>query len=453
MNSSIISKILKTLEGYSLKKIAIVLAICNVLLILVSSFKILLFMFSSIPNFFIAIIFFIIINLFFVLALTTNSLIKILISIICGFVVGMFILIAAGFNPITYYQILFSSMFASPKNISVSIIQATPIIITALSAIFAFKSGLFNIGAEGQFIIGSVTASFFGYYVITQGIFKNLTFFHPLIVILFAMLAGGIYGGIVGILKAKFGIHEVLSSIMFNWIALYSNNLYVEFSGFKKEGSEAVREIQTSAYINFFKEYKTGGREGIKQLIAKIREVFTDEKTSKIVEDIVVRTDINYGIIIAIVCAIVIWLIITKTTLGYSLRAVGLNKDAAEFAGINVPKNIFLSMAISGAIAGLAGAIYIMSMGLHRVYILGMLENYGFNGLSVALISGLHPIGAIFSGFFYSSLINSGAFLQEQLGTPIEIINIVIGVMVFFVGMQTIFNKVPSIIQDAISKK
>jgi simple sugar transport system permease protein len=243
-----------------------------------------------------------------------------------------------------------------------------------------------------------------------------------------AMVVGGIYGGLVGLLKAKYGIHEVITSIMFNWIALYVNNFYVSSSGLKKPNSEAVYEIQKTAYINVLQTWKDNPDK-----VAVLKE-------SPVWGDIIIRTDLNYGIIIAIICAIIVWFIINKTTLGYSLKAVGFNKDAAEFAGIDVKKSMFISMAIAGAIAGLAGAIYITGMNPHRIGTLSLHENYGFNGLSVALISAINPIACIFGGLFYGSLKFGGTLVQSQLGTPTEIINIMIGVIVYFISIKTIVN-------------
>jgi simple sugar transport system permease protein len=345
----------------------------------------------------------------------------ILMSIIIGFILGAVVLFLAGYNPVQAYGALFNGIFGRPRYIAQTIITATPIIITGISVTFAYKTGLFNIGADGQFMIGAVAAAFIGYFVELPPII------HPIVVIIGAMIAAGLYGSLVGFLKAKYGINEVLTSIMLNWIALYFNNFYINIPGVKKPNTEASYEVLQTAYITVMQNLKT-----------------TPEGVEKIqtmpFADIIMRTDLNYGIIIAIICAIVVWYILGKTTLGYSLKAVGSNRDAAEFAGINVKRNIMLSMAISGAIAGLAGAIYIMGMSPHRVVTLALSENYGFNGLSVALIANLNPIGCIFSGLLFGGLKYGGGFIQTEMGAPSEIINIVIGVIVFFISMSGIFS-------------
>ncbi|WP_323373245.1 ABC transporter permease [Anaeropeptidivorans aminofermentans] len=348
----------------------------------------------------------------------------IFLSIFLGFSFGALVLALAGYNPIEAYAVLFKGIFGRPRYMVQTIIAATPIIITGISVTFAYKTGLFNIGADGQFMVGAVAAACVGYFV------KLPPIIHPIAVILAAMAAAGIYGGFVGHLKAKYGINEVLTSIMLNWIAIYFNNFYITLPGVKKPGAEASYEIQQTAYINVLNNLKSTP-EGIE----KIRE-------NPFWADIIIRTDINYGIIIAIICAVAVWFILEKTTLGYSLKAVGSNKDAAEFAGINVRKNITLSMFISGAIAGLAGAVYIMGMMPHRVIVLAMSENYGFNGLSVALLANLNPIGCIFSGLLFGGLKYGGGSIQTELGAPSEIINIMIGVIVLFISMNTIFKMI-----------
>ena len=143
----------------------------------------------------------------------------------------------------------------------------------------------------------------------------------------------------------------------------------------------------------------------------------------------------NIGIIFAIIVAIVVAIVLKKTCKGYELRAVGFNKHAAEFAGINVRKNILHAMLIAGALSGLAGALMVTGVS-HKVSTLGTFENYGFNGLSVALIAGNSPIGCIFAGFLFAGLIYGGGSIQSEIGAPSEIINIMIGTIVFFIALS-----------------
>lgn len=345
----------------------------------------------------------------------------ILLSIVFGFIVGAIVLAIAGYSPSAAFSSLFKGIFSRPKYISNTIIKATPIILTAVSVAFAFKTGLFNIGTEGQFIAGAITAAVLGYKLHLPAPLQIL------IVIGSAVIVAALYGGIVGFLKARFGIHEVITGIMLNWIALYLNNFIITIPGLKKPNAEATYEIQVQTYTTVLQKWKTS-KSGLEWL-----------KDHPILQDILLRTNLNYGILIAIIVVILVTFFLYRTTKGFELRAVGFNKDAAEFAGINVRSKIIMSMVIAGAISGLAGALQITGCDPHRISTLAAFEGYGLNGLSVALIAGSSPVGCIFAGLFFSGLIYGGGTIQSDIGAPSEIINIMIGTIVFFVALATIF--------------
>ena len=354
-----------------------------------------------------------------------------LIAILCGFIVATIVIAISGYNPFEAFGALFRGIFSKPKYISNVIIKATPIMITGLSVAFAFKVGLFNIGAEGQYIAGTIAATIAGI----------LFDFPPVIqipvVILCGMIGGAILGGLVGFLKAKFGIHEVITSIMFNWIAFYGCNYVVNTQRFHMPNSTGTYPINPSGYTTFL--YNWRSTEAGRAFLAE----------HPVLADIFLRTDANVGIIIAILVAIILAFILKKTTKGYELRAVGFNKYAAEFAGINVKKNILQAMIIAGAVAGLAGALMITGVNPHKISTLGSFENYGFNGLSVALIAGNSPIGCIFAALLFAGLIYGGGAIQAEVGVPSEIINILIGTIVFFIALTSI---VP-VLADRLEKR
>ncbi len=361
-----------------------------------------------------------------------NPLISTIIAIVCGFIVACIVLAISGFDPFSAMIALFDGVFGKPKHIVNVIMKSTPIIITGISVAFAFKTGLFNIGAEGQYIVGAVAA-------LIVGIHFN---FHPLIqvplILISGILAGGIWGSIVGILKAKFGIHEVISSIMLNWIAFYLSNFIAHnpispYSKYDTNGSYPINESGFTTPFYFWKK----SAEGIKTL-----------KSNKFLADLL-SAQISYGIIIAVVLAIFIARLLKRTTKGYEFRAVGFNPHASKFAGINVGKNIFQSMMIAGAISGLAGALMITG-GQHYISYLAMFENNGFNGLLVALVASSSPIGCIFSGLFFSAVIYGGGNIQSQIKAPSEIINIMIGTIVFFVALV---NVLPSLVSRYKKRK
>ena len=354
-----------------------------------------------------------------------------IIAILCGFIVASVILAFAGYNPFETIAVMFRGIFARPKSITNVVIKATPIILTGLSVAFAFKTGLFNIGAEGQYVAGTVAAT-------VVGISLNLPAAIQIpVVILSGVAAGAILGGLVGFLKAKFGIHEVITSIMFNWICFYLQNYVANSVMFHKPNTTGTFPINNSGYTVVLNNWKTS-KEGIRTL-----------KDNKILSEILLKTDLNYGIIIAIVMAILVSVLLYKTTKGFELRSVGFNPNASQCAGINVRKNILQSMLIAGAISGLAGALTITCMAPHNISTISVFENNGFNGLSVALIAGSSPIGCVFAGLLFSGLIFGGQSVQSEIGALSEIINIMIGTIVFFVALTTI---VP-VLADRLAKR
>ena len=217
----------------------------------------------------------------------------IILSILIGFLVGAIILIFAGFDPVRSYLALFNGIFSKPKYISQVIIKSTPLILNGLSVAFAFKTGLFNIGAEGQYIIGTIVA-------VLTGLFLDLPpVIHFFVVIIIAALASGIWGGLIGLLKARFGINEVITSIMFNWIAFYFNNYMVSLSWLRKPGADSSFPIKESAWnviLNSYKSSETG-----KQAL---------QNSSSPISEMLLKTDLNYGIVIAILIAVFVFVLL-----------------------------------------------------------------------------------------------------------------------------------------------
>ena len=365
-----------------------------------------------------------------IVSLLKKPMTGIIISVFVGFIVGAIVLGAAGYNPIEAYGSMFGGMFRKPKYVSQIIINAIPIILTGLSVSFAFKTGLFNIGAEGQYIMGTVTAAMLGYYLSLPGII------HPAVILVAAFLVGGLFGALAGWLKARFGVHEVISTIMLNWIALYFNNFILSLPGVKKTGTQASNEVLETARLTFMGAWKKSdaGKDFIRN-----NPIWGD----------FMRTDVHWGILISIVVVIVAWYFLNRTTKGFELRAVGFNQYAAEFAGINVKKNTIIAMFIAGGIAALAGAIHILGTNPFRISVLPITEGYGWDGISVSLIANNNPIGCILSGLLFSGLNYGGGSIQSDIGAPSEIIDIMIGSIVFCVALVSIFP----MIADKIKRK
>ena len=281
------------------------------------------------------------------------------------------------------------------------IIEWGKVIITAL--VFAF-------------IIGALIATMVGSIVQLPAII------HVPLTLLVACLGGAIWGGFAGWLKSKFGINEVIAAIMLNWIAFYLSNFAIKNTWLAKPNSEASVSIHESASI---------GIDWLKGLVGP-------------------ATSVNWGIVISIAVVLIIAFILFKTTLGFELRAVGNNKFGAEYGGINVNKSVLQSMAIAGLIAGLAGAIQVMGVS-HNITILAAQEGYGFDGIAVALIANSNPIGVIFSGLLFGAFKYGGTKMQA-VGAPSEVVNIVIGSIVYFIALSSVLRMLYIKLRDKKTK-
>lgn len=326
------------------------------------------------------------------------------IAIIIGFLIGAIFLVIAGISPAVAYSKLISSVFSKPKFLMYTLVYSAPIILTGLSVAFSFRTGVFNIGAEGQFVVGSIAATLVGILVKLPAVIQV-----PLCIIA-AMAAGAFWSFLCGLMKVKRGIHEVISFIMFNWIAFYLSNFVVNLKDVKVEGGEASKNLEDSARILFPPSWI----------------------------DSIKCPDANWGIVIAVITAIVIWVIIEKTTLGYRLKAVGFNKHAADYAGIDANKSILTALCISGALSGLGGAVQIMGQSGRLVQFAGQ-EGYGFEGISVALIGSSNPLGCIFAGLFYGAMKFGGSKLN-MVQVPSQIISIIMGCVIIFIAISHVFK-------------
>ncbi|SHO52375.1 ABC transporter permease [Desulfopila aestuarii] len=342
------------------------------------------------------------------------------VSIILGFTVGGIVLVVAGFNPFEAYGAILKGTFSKPKYIAYVIIYATPLIMTGLSVAFAMRTGLFNIGAEGQFIVGAMVAAMAGYALHLP------IWLHVPLCLLLAMMAAALWGGLAGYIKARFGVHEVISTIMLNWTAFYLSNWSLTLSGFGKPGTGKSFTIQETARIDLFSQWKIS-KEGIQFI--RSHEYLGD----------VLKAPVNLGIVVAIVLALLVWYILNRTTLGYELRAVGFNPHAAEYGGINVKRSIVTSMSIAGGLAGAAGALQVMGVS-HKIAKLAVMEGYGFDGIAVALIGNNSGPGSVLAGFLFGGLKYGGSKIQDAVGAPTEVISIVVGTIILFIAMPKLIQ-------------
>lgn len=315
-----------------------------------------------------------------------------IIAILLGLIVGSIFMLISGNNPLTAYSELFLGIFGGRYMIGETIRQMTPLILTGLAVAFAFRTGLFNIGVEGQLIMGQVAA-------VIVGITLDLPWIlHLPLAVIAAALAGGLWASIPGYLKAKFQVHEVITTIMMNYIALiFSRYLIREY--FLVPG-EKTADVKASASLS----------------VNWLSTLFDGART-------------HLGIFIALGAAVVFYYILWRSKLGFELRSVGFNPHASEYAGMNVRKNILTSMIISGMLAGLAGAGEVLGTFQYLSMSSGF-TGYGFDGIAVALIGANTPIGIIFGAFLFGGL----QFGSNNLtGVPTEVISIIISSVIFFV--------------------
>lgn len=318
------------------------------------------------------------------------------VSVILGLLVGALVMLISGYDPIEGYIALWNGIFGDTYTMGETVRQITPYILAGLAVAFAFRTGLFNIGVEGQLIVGWFAAAYVG---IT---FDDLPkMIHLPLAIIAAALAGALWGFIPGLLKAKFKVHEVIVTIMMNYIALHTSNALIR----------AVSD--------------NGDNTGSIHPTASLRSVFFENLTD--------YSRLHYGIFIALVMVLVVWLILEKTTRGFELKAVGLNHNASEYAGMNVNKNIILAMVISGALAGLAGAMEALgTFGFASVK--GGFTGIGFDGIAVALLGANTPLGVIFGASLFGSLKYGSTNMPNEAGIPEEIVSIIIAIIIFFVA-------------------
>ncbi|WP_141433476.1 ABC transporter permease [Bacillus sp. 03113] len=329
----------------------------------------------------------------------TNRLKSFFISIIAvflGIIVGTILMIGTGYNPITAYSALWNGAFGDSYYIGEVIRQVTPYILSGLAVAFAFRTGLFNIGVEGQLIVGWVAAVWVGVA------FDLPKIIHLPLAILAAAAAGAIWGLIPGFLKARFHVHEVIVSIMMNYIALHVTNYLIRTV--LSENSDKTDKISESASLK-----------------------------SPLLESMTDYSRLHWGILISILCVFIMWFLLEKTTKGYELRAVGFNQHAAKYAGMNVNRNIMLSMVVSGAFAGLAGAMEgLGTFGYAAVK--GGFTGVGFDGIAVALLGGNAPLGIVLAALLFGSLKVGALNMPLEAEVPNELVDIIIALIVFFVA-------------------
>jgi simple sugar transport system permease protein len=332
---------------------------------------------------------------------TTVNVLSLVTAILVGLFAGLFILIASNASQAFHgFGAILSGGFSSMRDFGQVLYFATPIIMTGLSVGFSGKTGLFNIGAAGQFIVGAYAAVLVG---VKCGFLPG--HLHWITALAAALIAGALWGAIPGLFKAFFNVNEVIACIMLNYIGTYLVNFLITKTMFDSLRNQSMRVAET----------------------ANLPKMGMD----KVFRDGFNVSSANSGIFIAILFAVLIYIILEKTSFGYELKACGFNREAARYAGINEKRSIVLSMTIAGAMAGLGGALLFLAGSGKGITVVDVLAQEGFNGIPVALLGLNNPLGIIFSGLLVAYL-NVGGFNMQLYNFPPQVIEIIIGVIIYF---------------------
>jgi simple sugar transport system permease protein len=307
----------------------------------------------------------------------------------------------SGSNPAQAFTALFQGSLGSLAACGRTLEKSTPLIFSGLAVAFAFKAGLFNIGVQGQLLFGSLTAAAIGFGI--QGLPAVI---HVPLALLAGALAGGVYGAIPGLLKAFTGAHEVITCIMFNYVAINITDFLT--NGPLKDTSSGNIIARTPLISETCRIPGVGG--------------------------------VPMGFVIALLAAVLIWWLLGRTTAGFDIRTVGLNPHGARYAGINVRRTLILSMIMSGVLAGLGGAVE--TQGIVYRYQPGFNVGLGFEGITVALLGRTHPLGVIPAALLFGAMKAGAGHMQFNAGVSKEIVDVIQAMILFFVAADIFLRRI-----------
>jgi simple sugar transport system permease protein len=327
-----------------------------------------------------------------------------LVSILLAAVVSSVIVLALGENPLHIGSVMLSGSLGSLRSLANTLEEATPLILTGLCFALAMRCGLFNIGGEGQLVMGAFAAAWVG--VKLAGL-DPVT--HVFLCIAAAGMAGALWAGLAGILRVRFGAHEVITTIMLNYLAFIVTNYLVGNPYFKKVGqipqTEDVLPTAMLPAITFLYRY----------------------------------TRLNLGFLIALAAVVAVFIILERTRLGFELRAVGLNPVASRTAGISAARSMVIAMALGGFLAGMAGAERVL--GVHKHFVSPFPFGYGFAGIAVALLGRTNPLGVLIAALFFGALASGGAQVDMETAVPRELVTVIQAIVIMFVACEYLIRR------------
>ncbi len=327
-------------------------------------------------------------------------------GMLLALLIGAVMLIILKVNPITAYAELIKGAFGSTSGLTQTLVKATPLLLVGLGICIAFRASVINIGGEGQIIVGAIAATWFP---LTFRTWPGWLLIPSTLLVGFA--AGALWGFVPGILKARLRVNEILSTVMMNAIALQLMNLLIRSVLMDPAG------ITAGTYL------------------AQSERLPEQAWLTRLVP----QTLLHSGSLIAVVLAVLVYIFLWRTTIGYRIRAVGFNPEAARFSGINVPFNQALALTLAGGFAGIAGAIEVLGV-QHRL-LEGITSGYGFSGIVAALFGGLHPLGTIPASILFGALLVGGDKMQRATQVPNSLISTILGLVVLFVVGSALWSR------------
>ena len=327
-------------------------------------------------------------------------------GMLVALLIGAIMLLVLKVNPLTAYGALVEGAFGNVSGLTQTLVKATPLLLVGLGICIAFRASVINIGGEGQIIVGALMGTWFpltfrtwpGWLLIPS-------------TLLMGFLAGAAWGFIPGILKARLKVNEILTTVMMNAIALQLMNLLLRGALMDPTG------VTSGTYL--------AQSERLPEQVWLTR--------------LIPQTLLHSGVLIAVGLAVIVYIFLWRTTIGYRIRAVGLNPDASRFAGINVPFYQALSLTLAGGFAGIAGTIEVIGV-QHRL-LEGITSGYGFSGIVAALFGGLHPLGAIPAAILFGGLLVGGDKMQRAVQVPNSLIDVILGLVVLFVVGSALWSR------------
>lgn len=330
-----------------------------------------------------------------------NKVIQVIAIALITVIVGTVLIVMSNADPVEAYTNFFHGIFGNLNGFCEVFVKATPLIFTGLGCAVAFRTGFFNIGAEGQFYMGSLTAA-----MVALGLPGVPGILRIILALVLGFLAGGIWALIAALFKAKLGISEIIVTIMLNYIAINLIGLAVRTFLMDPSGS-----VPQSAKI---------------------------DESAKLAQ-ILPPTRLHTGFIIALAAVVLVWYLLEKTTLGYEIKVVGFNKRAAACNGISVMKNIVISAFLSGGLAGLAGVVEVLA--IQKKLLEGISSNCGYTAVLIALIAGNHPFGVVIASIGMAAMQVGANTMQRQLGIPSSIVDILVGLVVLLILAKGLMSR------------